>query len=307
MWTTILFSLLSVASVQATPVSPIAHQSRSVTTLSSSQISTYTPYAQFARAAYCNPLLTAGWFCGQACEANSDFIPYLVGGDGNIVQFFFVGYEPKTRSVVVAHQGTDPTQFLSLLTDVDILMTTLNPSLFPGMSSSIEVHAGFANEHALTASSILSTVKTIIKQKGATSVTLVGHSLGGALALLDAVFMKVNLPSNIAIKLVAFGLPRVGNPAFASWVDSHISDVTHINNVLDPIPIVPGRFLGFQHPHGEVHIVTDSALDWVSCPGDDDATDSQCTIASVPNILESDILDHLGPYNGVYIGTLSCT
>lgn len=40
--------------------------------------------------------------------------------------------------------------------------------------------------------------------------------------------------------------------------------------------------------------------------GDDDATDSQCTIESVPNIFEGDILNHLGPYEGISIGTLSC-
>ena len=34
----------------------------------------------------------------------------------------------------------------------------------------------------------------------------------------------------------------------------------------DIIPIVPGRFLGFQHPHGEVHIL--SPGDAVSCPGE---------------------------------------
>lgn len=68
---------------------------------------------------------------------------------------------------------------------------------------------------------------------------------------------------------------------------------------------MPGRFLGFSHVHGEIHIV--SPGDAVSCPGDDDATDAQCTISTVPNIVDSDILDHLGPYQGIYIGTLFCT
>lgn len=33
----------------------------------------------------------------------------------------------------------------------------------------------------------------------------------------------------------------------------------------DIVPIVPGRFLGFQHPHGEVHILSPGNA--VSCPG----------------------------------------
>lgn len=84
----------------------------------------------------------------------------------------------------------------------------------------------------------------------------------------------------------------------------------HINNEKDVIPIVPGRFLGFTHPAGEVHIVSPGNA--VSCPGmcscevqdvlvviyfhgigDDDATDDQCTIKTVPNIFESNILNHV--------------
>lgn len=37
---------------------------------------------------------------------------------------------------------------LSLLTDGDLILTHLDPTLFPGTPSSIQVHEGFANEHA---------------------------------------------------------------------------------------------------------------------------------------------------------------
>lgn len=47
-----------------------------------------------------------------------------------------------------------------------------------------------------------------------------GHSLGAALATLDALMLKMNLPSNIEIDSVVFGLPRVGNQNFANMVDS---------------------------------------------------------------------------------------
>ena len=33
-------------------------------------------------------------------------------------------------------------------TDADILLESLDPTLFPGVSSSIEAHSGFANEQA---------------------------------------------------------------------------------------------------------------------------------------------------------------
>lgn len=58
---------------------------------------------------------------------------------------------------------------------------------------------------------------------------------------------------------------QVGNQAFADYVDAHLH-VTHISNKKDIVPIVPGRFLGFHHPAGEVHI-TESNV-WESCPGE---------------------------------------
>ena len=78
---------------------------------------------------------------------------------------------------------------------------------------------------------------------------------------------------------------KVGNQAFANYVDAHLT-LTHINNkwvehslhdrnscsILelipvreDPIPILPGRFLGYAHPSGEVHIMDSGS--WFSCPG----------------------------------------
>ncbi|KAH9887337.1 alpha/beta-hydrolase [Cubamyces lactineus] len=281
------------------------HHARDVTPLSSTDLAGLAPYTQFARAAYCDPSKIVNWSCGEACSANSGFQTALTGGDGNAVQYYFVGYWPSQNAVVIAHQGTDPTQFLSDETDIDIPMTNLDSSLFPGVSSSVLVHEGFANEHAITAAQILTTTKSLISQKGATSVITVGHSLGGALAELDALFMTLNLPSNIHVKSVTYGTPRVGNPDYASLFDGKVPDFKRVNNEKDPIPIVPGRFLGFQHSHGEVHIVQPGEA--VSCPGDDDATDSQCTIETVPNITEGNILNHLGPYEGIYIGTIFCT
>lgn len=38
---------------------------------------------------------------------------------------------------------------LSDLTDLDIAMENLDSTLFPGVSSSVQVHSGFANEQTL--------------------------------------------------------------------------------------------------------------------------------------------------------------
>ncbi|KAG2028438.1 Alpha/Beta hydrolase protein, partial [Suillus americanus] len=196
-----LACILQVAAVSH-PAPPATHRGdvSVVTQMSSIQLADLAPYSEFARAAYCSPTILTGWRCGQACEAVPGFEVSLTGGDDNRVQYYYVGYWPTENTVVVAHEGTDPTQLLADLTDANAFMERLDPMLFPGVDSSVEVHSGFANEHALTANIILKEVKSLISRYNANSVALVGHSLGGALAELDCVFMALNLPSSIAIK-----------------------------------------------------------------------------------------------------------
>ena len=78
--------------------------------------------------------------------------------------------------------------------------------------------------------------------------------------------MKLNLPEGTRIRGVTFGTPRVGNEDWATFFDSQVSDFTRMNNMLDPVTIIPGRGLGFRHPSGEIHIQSDGSF--VVCPGE---------------------------------------
>ena len=78
--------------------------------------------------------------------------------------------------------------------------------------------------------------------------------------------MKLNLPAGTSIRGVTFGTPRVGNEGWAGFFDSQVSDFTRMNNMLDPVPIIPGQFLGYRHPSGEIHLQADGSA--VVCPGE---------------------------------------
>lgn len=56
------------------------------------------------------------------------------------------------------------------LTDVNFFLDDLDTSLFPGMTHAIQVHNGFAAEHAKTADTILTEVKRLLSQTGAKQV-----------------------------------------------------------------------------------------------------------------------------------------
>jgi len=287
-------------SAALTMAAPVKEEKRSgVTSVSASVEASFTPHAHFASAAYC----TGGsstWNCGSTCSANADFVQYAGGGDDDATPYWFVGWSPSLNSIIIGHEGTDPTQFLSDLTDAEIATTTLPTSLFPGISQSIYVHSGFLGAFENSAAAIYNAVNTIMAAHSTTSLTVVGHSLGGAIANIEGVSLKLRIPA-LTVKIVTFGEPRVGNQAWADYLNGY--SLTRITHDYDPIPIVPGRFLGFVHPDGEIHIEDNNA--WMACAGEDN-TDPQCSTGAVPNIFESDIIDHLGPYNGVWMGTIYC-
>jgi hypothetical protein len=289
---------LAIALVSAAPNSAVQVR-QSITTLTTSQIDAFTPYTFYASAGYCQPSATLAWNCGANCQANPSFIPVASGGDGSSTQFWFVGYDPTLKTVIVSHQGTDVDAIIPLITDADFELEVLDSSLFPGVSSSVEAHSGFANEQAKTASTILAAVETAMSAHSTTSITVTGHSLGAAISLLDSLYLSIQIRS-ATVTFIGYGLPRVGNQAFANLIDSTLSTrVTHINNKEDPVPILPGISLGFIHPSGEKHIMDSNA--WVACPGQDNPS-TECTTGDVPTIFEGNESEHDGPYNGVEMG-----
>ncbi|TFK17669.1 lipase [Coprinopsis marcescibilis] len=289
-------SLLSLVGFSA--AAPTLEARQGVSTLTTAQVASYKPYTYYASAAYCAPANTRAWNCGRACNGNPGFQPIASGGDGAATQYWYVGYDPNLKTIVVAHQGTDASKIFPIVTNAQFALTSLSASLFPGVSSSVKTHDGFNEAHARSANAILSAVRTGLSQHGVTSVTVVGHSLGGALAVIGTLHLSVNLPAGTRFRTVTYAMPRVGNDAFVNLVNSK-STLNRINNKDDIVPIVPGRFLDFSHTAGEIHIVNNN--NWISCPGTDN-TNSQCTIGYVPNVLAGTLNDHSGPFDGLNIG-----
>ncbi|KAN0132757.1 alpha/beta-hydrolase [Lactarius tabidus] len=278
----------------------VCAQGQPITPLTDGEIAAFTPFTYFASAAYCDASTTLKWTCGSNCQANPDFVPVASGGDGRKIQYWYVGYSPSQETVVVGFQGTNPAQLLARLTDENLAMVPLLPEFFPQMPITALIHAGFGIEHIRAASVIFSNVTQTLATYGASTVTVTGHSLGAALALLEGVQLRIQLDASVDVRVIGYGMPRVGNKNFAKWVDSHLGGkVTHINNQRDPIPILPSEFLGYVHPSGEVHI-QDSG-DWLSCPGQDNPS-TDCIVGAVPGVIESNLTNHDGPYNGIVMG-----
>ncbi|KAI0636121.1 lipase [Trametes polyzona] len=292
----LVYTLLLITATlgRAAPSRPSSVRRRATIALSPDQVSAFEPYTHYASAAYCNPRSTSSWTCGSACDANPGFVPTASGGDDILTQYWFVGYDPALHEVIVAHQGTDIDLITPALTDVDIPLEPVDKYMFPGVAPPVMVHAGFAAAQHRSAAKVLRAIRRTMSTFNTSAVTVTGHSLGAAIALLDAILIPLHIP-NTTVRYIGYGLPRVGNLAFANYVDSQPISVTHINNQEDPIPVLPPMALGFHHPSGEVHIQRSG--EWVACPGQDNPS-SNCSVGDV-SFMQFNEANHRGPYGGI--------
>ncbi|KAJ7908195.1 alpha/beta-hydrolase [Mycena leptocephala] len=279
--------------------------------------------ALFSRVAYCSSASITTWTCGKPCNALKNITFLQSGGDSAAVPLYFIAHDADDQSLVVAHEGTDPTKLLSILNDAQFGLVALNASRFPeAAGTDIQVHDGFQQTFERTADGLLAGVMAGLASTGVKKVVVTGHSLGAALASMTGALIKDAVDPSVAVEVTGYGMPRGGNQAWADFLDSKLgltfvtnqacpyspSNYHNIPDLLspsqfDPVPIVPPKDFGFQHSSGEIHIVDDSQVNLVSCPGQDNVN-----CATGNNLLESNILNHLGPYFAdITFGTPECS
>ncbi|KZT01655.1 uncharacterized protein LAESUDRAFT_795597 [Laetiporus sulphureus 93-53] len=136
------------------------------------------------------------------CEANLNFDLVALGGDGDSMQYWFVGYDLNLDTVIVSHQSTDLNEILPLVTDDDIMLVNPDSSFFTRLSLDIEVDQGF------TAMDILSAVQTTMSTYRTNQITIVDHSLRAAILLLDSVYLLLYIPDAF-YAYFSYRLPQV--------------------------------------------------------------------------------------------------
>ncbi|KDQ51880.1 hypothetical protein JAAARDRAFT_73365 [Jaapia argillacea MUCL 33604] len=251
--------------------------------------------AEYTGIAYCPSALVQNWTCGIPCGRVKGIEILEVGGDDGSVPLYYIAHDPATHTIIVAHRGTDPNHILSIANDIQFGFEKLNSTWFPNADKRIEVHDGFQDAFRRTAGAVLSGVTAGIQSKGATQVLVTGHSLGAAIASMDAVMLRQHIDHSISMDTVVFGLPRVGNSHWADLLDTTLQpNFTHVTNQKDPVPNVPPHFMGYVHPSQEVHISAanqQGATTTVFCPGREN---NRCSDGN--RLFGLSVADHLGPY-----------
>ncbi|KAM0255155.1 hypothetical protein ACHAQJ_006078 [Trichoderma viride] len=160
------------------------------------------------------------------------------------------------------------------------------------------VHMGFLESWKSAREAVLPELKALRAKYPSHPIQLVGHSLGGAVACLAALELKVSLGWD-DVTVTTFGEPRAGNPQFARFVD----DVFDLDGIVDlekrayrrvthaddPVPLLPPSEFGFKSHGGEIFIskpaLSPSETDVHLCIGDEDPNCSAKDDSTVDSLL----------------------
>ena len=82
------------------------------------------------------------------------------------------------------------------------------------------------------------------------TIMMTGHSLGGALAIMGAVYL--HSVYGIVEMLYTMGQPRVGNDKFGQFATNFLPNYYRVVHNKDQVPHVPQSVLGFKHGGWEV-------------------------------------------------------
>jgi hypothetical protein len=116
-----------------------------------------------------------------------------------------------------------------------------------GENKRIKIHSGFHNQY----NELRNTIHSVIIQYKYLPIHITGHSLGGALACLCAMDLKLNFGCDVSV--VTFGSPRVGNKAFVEKYNTVIKNSFRVKNYGDPITHFPMR-TSYYHIHPSICI-----------------------------------------------------
>lgn len=222
------------------------------------------------------------------------------------------GYaEAGTRAIIVAFRGTY--SIANTVADLSTIHQDYTPYPSPDHGGdeppkdpdhacyNCTVHQGFLESWQEARKLVIPELLALRKEYPGYPIHVVGHSLGGAVACLAALELKVAFGWD-DIVITTFGEPRLGNYQLARFIDQVFEldghenleqrsyrRVTHYN---DPVPLLPPEEWGYAPHAGEVFIskesLSPSETDVRTCVGD---TDADCS--SGPDSVAAQLPDNL--------------
>jgi pimeloyl-ACP methyl ester carboxylesterase len=156
----------------------------------------------------------------------------------DIVSFGFVAQDPA-GNVVVAIRGTNGIN--EWVQDGKFLAVKCPFLAGAGLTEDgfTAVYQSLRSAQDPNSTRLVSALANAVYPNPVTSLTICGHSLGGALATLLALDVAANTKFGPILKAYTYASPRTGDPSFADTYNQVVPNTIRIANRLDIVPKLP--------------------------------------------------------------------
>lgn len=301
----LLFLLTAAIAFPASPQVPLLRHATLDTSVSAELFSDLEELARIVDISYCVGLTGLGisqpFKCISRCSEFPSFELVKTWNTGQLMSdscgYVAISHAPAKSRIIVAFRGT----YSLANTVADLSTVPQEYAPYPGdpdadgesdspKCTNCTVHSGFFTSWNVTAAEIMSDVEASVAAFPDYTLTLVGHSLGGAVAALAGLDFNSR---GWNPTVTTFGEPRLGNTALMQYIDQRFNlagtsklqtssvetyeeslryrRVTHID---DPVPLLPLSEWGYRMHAGEIYITKSSLSpdiqDLQHCVGDED-------------------------------------
>lgn len=193
------------------------------------------------------------WNCTRCkWKEVAGFLPEETVYDPKWDVFAFVGYFPQWKSIILAIRGTNSHDMWNWIEDFDSWRSKY-PLPYPGAKGA-QIHSGFYKLWAQSdlKSNVTAAMARLVDRYGTNVTTyVIGHSMGGAMADLCALWLKFNM-SLTDVRVMTFGQPRTGNKKFSKFYRETIKNSWRLTHDKDIVPALPWMIMGYWHTPREV-------------------------------------------------------
>jgi predicted lipase len=155
----------------------------------------------------------------------------------------FVAVDHTNQLIVISFRGSQT---------IDAWRTNLDfGTTITDVCSGCTAHTGFWKSWTDARDRVVPAVKQTSVAFPTYKITVTGHSLGGAVAILAAASLR---NAGYTVALYNFGSPRIGGSKISSYITNQAGGNYRVTHWNDPVPKLPLLTMGYVHVSPEYYI-----------------------------------------------------
>lgn len=230
---------------------------------------------------------SSNWNCAT-CSSENEY-QKLISHDNELI---IIGYNTIYKTLFASFRGSVNTQ--NWIANIHF------SQIQPYNNTDISVEKGFYNLFTNLKPYVINGIEDVSKKYNTNDLLITGHSLGGALSTLLAFELLYVENTEMNIKLITFGCPRVGNDKFVTFFNDYSIYSNRITHYYDMVPHIPQQFLKYDHISQEIWY-NEENNEYKLC-NDQDNEDPTCSDSCGP-IHCTSTSDHMN-YMNITMGTI---